>query len=87
VRLDPTPQSGLLRCVSCRSPTDHSEAVVRNLGFVSASPKQELVDPGSVDALGLDFGFHPEIIGSERDRMIASSTVKKTRVLMTNKHT
>ena len=84
VRLDPTPEGSLLRCVSCRSPTNHSEAVVTNLGFISAAPKPKLVNPSSVDALGLNFGFHHGIIRSERDRMIATSTVKKTRVLMTN---
>ena len=82
MRFHPTPEGSLIGCVSCWSPTNHSETVVRNLGFISASPKQELVEPSSVDALSLDFGFHLEIIRSERDGMIATSTSKRRGWLM-----
>ena len=79
VCLDPTPEGSLLRGVSCRSPANHSKLIVRYLGLISASPKQKFVEPSSVNALGLDFGFPPEILRSQRDRMITPPTVKMTR--------
>src|SRR6476646_783586 len=81
VGLDPTPEGSFLRRVSCRSPADYSEVLVGDRGPIGAPPKQKLVEPSSANALGPDFGFHPEILGSERDRMIAPSTVKMTRAL------
>ena len=75
VCLDPTPEGSLLRGVSCRSPGNYSELIVRYLGLISASPKQKFVEPSSVNALG----FHPEILRSQRDRMITPPTVKMTR--------
>src|SRR6478736_1280425 len=75
VCLDPTSQGSLLRRLSCRSPANYSEALVTYRSSIGVSPKQK-VEPSSANALGLDFGFHPEILESERDRMIALSTVK-----------
>ena len=77
VCLDPTPEGSLLRRVSCRPPANYSELLVRYLGLISASPKQNFVEPSSVNALGLYVGFHPEILRSQRGDY--ATTVKMTR--------
>ena len=47
--------------------------------LIGASPKQKFVEPCSVNVLGLDFGFHPEILRSQRDSH-TGQTAARTRL-------
>ena len=76
---NPIVQGGLTLCLHGGTSTSGFPLFVMDSRLIGAAPKKQLVMPGPVNALGLDFGLHAGSVELKRDRTIAASSVKTTR--------